>query len=181
MLVYKQCATNEGALTHTCDPCIEPELGNVRSFALIKEGTTIAIPFDLADWTAAVESGVIIIIPNSNGTFDGGSPKMGAGYGDDKERKLGDDYVLAVKDPAYAVNSDFWQAAEKEKWGVAFRSETQLHYVEKAVKITAKAPIEGDTESEVVWNLDAKWFSKTKPKISAFEPLVSLFKCFEIQ
>jgi len=180
MLVYKTCATDEDALVHVCDACETPELGRVRSFCLVKKGTVIAIPFALEAWTAAVESGNIIIIPNSSGTFDGGTPKVGNGYGDEKERKLGDDYVLAVKDPAYAANVDFWQAAELETWNICFRTETLLHYVNSDVKVTAKAPVEDDVESEIVWNVEAKWFSKNKPKASPSTPLVTLFKCFEV-
>jgi hypothetical protein len=181
MIVYKQCSTDESALVHTCDPCLVTELGNVRSFCLIKKGTVIAVPFTLEAWTAAVESGDIIIIPDSRGTFDGGTPKMGAGYGNEKERKLGSDYTLAVKDPAYVENVEFWQTAEKAgPWNIGFRSETQLHYVNSDVTITAKAPIAEDIESEVIWEVEAKWFSKDKPKVSAFAPLVSLFKCFEV-
>ena len=60
MIVYKQCATDETALTHSCSPCLDAEFGRVRSVCLIEEGTVIAIPFDLAAWTASVEAGDII-------------------------------------------------------------------------------------------------------------------------
>lgn len=180
MINYKTCATDDAALVHTCDPCEEPEYGNVRSVALIKDGTVLATPPTLIEWTAAVESGDIIVIPESRGTFDGGTPKMGPGYGDIKERKLGDDYVLAIKDPAYAANSAFWAAAEGQKWNLAWRTSSQLSYVDAKVSITAKAPVAEDIESEVIWEVEAKWFSGNKPKISSASTLMTLFKCFAI-
>jgi len=179
MITYKECVVG-GEMVHTCDPCLLPELGKVRSFCLIKKGTAVTAPFDLTEWTAAVESGDIIIIPESTGTFDGGTPKMGAGYGNKNERKLGDDYVLAVSDPTYLDNTEFWEAAEKETWNIAYRTEKVLHIVDADVTIAASAPVEADVDSEVVWNINATWFSKEKPKASLFEPIKSLFKCFEV-
>jgi len=180
MITYKTCATNE-ALTHNCDPCNEVENGGVRSVCLIKSGTEITIPLNLQEWTAAVEAGNIIIIPDSRGTFDGGTPKMGNGYGNRKEKKLGDDFVLAFKDPSFAPNSEFWADAEKiEDWNLAWRTDTQLFIAGSEATLTSKSPVEEDIESEVVWNVEAKWFSKNKPSVTPFAPVKSLFKCFEI-
>lgn len=180
MITYKTCSQSGADLIHTCDPCDNTELGRVRSVALIKKGTTITVPFDNAEWNAAIEAGNIIVIPRTTGSFDGGAPKTGNGYGDEKERKLGDDYVLSFKDPAYSANVDFWNAAEKETWNIAFRSKNFLQYVADDVKLTAKAPIEEDVDSEVVWNVEAKWFSQDKPKVSAVEPISDIFRCFDV-
>jgi len=180
MITYKVCESEIGALTHECDACASTELGNIRSFALIKAGTVLPSPATLIAWTALIESGDIIIIPESRGTFDGGAPKMGAGYGDEKERLLGHDYVLAVKDPAYKQNSPFWSAVEKEKWNLAWRTETQLSVVKAKATITAKAPVTEDIEAEVVWEVEAKWFSQEKPVISDAAELMPLFACFDL-
>ena len=75
-ITYKNCDVDGDALVHACDPCLGTELGGIRSFVLIKKGTVIAVPFVLASWTAAVEAGNVIIIPESNGTFDGGTPAV---------------------------------------------------------------------------------------------------------
>ena len=48
------------------------------------------------------------------------------------------------------------------------------------VTVTAKAPIEEDLESTVVWNVEAKWFSKTKPAVTPVSVIATLLKCFEI-
>lgn len=180
MIRYKSCAGAVGALVHQCDPCDTPELGRVRSLVLIKKGTAIKLPFEAEEWRNAIESGQIVIIPKTVGSFDGGTPKVGDGYGDEQERKLGDDYILSVKDPNYKDNKDFWQAAEGEVWNIAFRSETMLHYVKADCKLTAKAPIEEGLDTRVVWNIEVKWFSSTKPEASEVEPIRELFSCYEV-
>lgn len=179
-IVYKDCDAGEAALVYTCDPCLVPEMGRVRSIMLIKKGTTVTVPLNLSTFTASVEAGDIIVIPETIGSFDGGTPVIVPGYGDIKERKSGDNYILAIKDPHYANNTAFWAEAEKHVWNIAFRSETQLHVVTSDVTVTAKAPIEEDLESTVVWNVEAKWFSKTKPTVTPVSVIATMLKCFEI-
>ena len=81
---------------------------------------------------------------------------------------------------AYADNAEFWEEVERHTWNLAFRSETQLHYVDASVQIMTKAPVEEDLNSQVVWNAEARWFSKTKPVITPVAPIATLLKCFEI-
>lgn len=180
MIHYKTCAQTIGALTHVCDPCDTPELGRVRSLILIKKGTAIAMPLVKTDWQNAIEAGNIIIIPRTIGSFDGGTPVYGDGYGNETERKLADDYVLSVRDPNFADNTEFWEEAEKEVWNVAFVTETKLHYVNSDVRLTAKAPVEEGLETRVVWNVELKWRSQKKPKVVAFDTIADFLKCFDI-
>ena len=180
MIRYKTCAQTVGALTHTCDPCDTPEMGRVRSLVLIKKGTTIELPLSKTDWQTAIEAGNIIIIPKTIGSFDGGTPVMGDGYGNETERKLADDYVLSVRDPNYADNEEFWQEAEKEEWNIGYCTETLFHYVNATVRLTAKAPVEEGLDTRVVWNVELKWRSKTKPQATPIEPVAEFFKCFEV-
>lgn len=180
-LNYLSCTDNDAALVYTCDPCNTTEAGGIRSFILTKKGTTIAVPLNLSALTAQVEAGNVIIIPATRGTFDGGTPKMVAGFGNRKERRIGDDYVLQVKAPTYADNALFMSAIENEEdWNLAFATETQLHVVTADCTITTKAPVEEGLDSEVLWNIEAKWFSKTKPTITPLSPIATLLKCFEI-
>lgn len=160
-IVYKSCTPAVDA-DHFCNPCDAGEKGRVRSIVLIKKGTTIASPFTSEAWTALIEAGTVIIIPETSGTFDGGTPKMITGFGDVKEKKIGDDYVLTIKDPNYKENINFWEYAEKETWNIGFRTETQLMIANADVSITAKAPVEDDLETTITWQIEAKWFSSSK-------------------
>lgn len=181
MIYKKSCTSSIGALVHTCDPCDTPELGRVRSLILIKKGTTINFPLDITEWRAGIEAGSIIVIPKTIGSFDGGTPKTGDGYGDETERVLSYDYVLSVKDPNYAANVEFWSAAEGETWNVAWRTQTLLHYVDADCKLTAKAPTEEGLDSRVVWNVEIKWNSTSKPKVVAYDTIEELIDCIEVR
>ena len=146
-LIYKTCVDGDFDEAYTCDPCFMAENGNVRSLVLIRKGTAIAFPLVKFDWELQVGLGNIFIMPETRGSFDGGTPKYITGYGSVKEKKVGDDYVLSVKDPNYVDNVAFYQEAEKHLWNIAYLSETQLNYVAQDVTITAKAPIEEDLET----------------------------------
>ena len=178
---YLTCSENDANLVYTCDPCETVEGGGVRSFMLTKKGTTIEVPLNLSSLTAQVEAGNVIIIPATRGTYDGGTAKMVAGFGSRKERRIGADYVLTVKAPTYADNALFMEAVENiEDWNLAFATETQLHVVTADCTLTTKAPVEEGLDTDVLWNIEAKWYSKTKPVITPVSPITTLLKCFEI-
>ncbi len=181
-IIYKTCTISED-LTHTCDPCGEQEMGNVRSIVLIDpDAGFVSAPIVKATWEAAIEAGTVIIVPETRGSFDGGTPKYVPGYGNLREKLIGMDYMLPFKDPNLAANAEFWEGVEKKPyWHIAFRTATQLFLITDAeVHITAKSPVEEDVDTAVVWNCEAKWFSKTKPQILAVSPIIALFKCFEV-
>lgn len=169
MLIYKDCIEESEGLQYICDPCEITEGGGVRSLCLLKKGTTIPNPYTQLDIDILVGAGLMHVMPETRGSFDGGTPKMIAGYGDNKERNIGSDYVLQVKDPTFADNYAFWEAVEnKEDWNIAFRTETQLAVVYDDVTITTKAPAEEGIDTEVVWDIECKWFSKSKPTIQPY-------------
>lgn len=169
MLIYKDCIDESEGLQYTCDPCNETEGGGIRSLCLLKKGAVIPNPYVKADIEALVLANQLWVMAETRGTFDGGVPKMVTGYGDKKERQIGADYTLQVKDPIYADNYEFWQGVENvEDWNVAFRTETQLAVIYSDCTITTKAPAEEGLDSEVVWNIEVKWSAKIKPELIPF-------------
>lgn len=178
---YKSCAASESALVHTCEPCQTTEMARVRGVALIKPGTEINIPLSSTEWSTEILAGNIIIIPKVTGSLDD-AEKEGDGYGDEKSRLLGHDYTLTFKDPDYVSNKDFYEAAEKENWHVAFRTETQLHIVDNTkLTLVAKQTIDESLDNPIVWEVTMKWTSDTKPKMAAVSAVISYFECFDIQ
>lgn len=179
-------------LVHVCDPCGR-ELGRVRGVALVDGSfdldsliTKLKNPSTQAtaasDFEAAIENGQIHLISETNGTYDGGSPQTGDGYGDEETRLLGYLYTLTYKDPSYAGNKDFYERAEAEHWRVIWRTETLLHFADKPAGIQAIDPVEADLTSAVAWNVTATWKSKKKPDIAPLEPLAKYFEgCWATQ
>lgn len=178
---YKTCTAIQDDLVHICDACNDVEQGRIRSLFLIKPGTEITVPLVKADWETAILAGNIIAIPNVKGSSDGGSAITADGYGDKTERLLGYDYTLNIADPAYAANSDFYEAVEKQDWNLAYCTETLLHYVKEEVTVKATEPIEEGTDTEVVWKLELKFRCKSKPVKTPKSPIADLLRCFEVE
>lgn len=179
-------------IQHVCDPC-EREHGRVRGVVLFDAAynvealiakLTSGTPSDVEAaeqlFTAAVENGDAFLIPETTGTYDGGSPQTGDGYGDDDDTLLGYLYTLNFMDPSYAGNQKFWQQAERRHWRIAWRTETLLHFTDKPARVQAIDPVEQDLTSAVVWNTTATWKSKDKPAIAPIGPLAKYFEgCWE--
>lgn len=179
-IVYKTCSEVD-LVKPVCEPCGEREHGRIRSIAFIKKGTSLSNPAVVTEWNSGIEAGTILIIPETTGTFDGGTPKEGKGYGNKKTNILGYDYVLNISDPNYIGNAKFWDAIKKSgDYKVAFRTETQIHISDEVVTITPKNAIEEDIESEVVWQAEVKWFQKNLVVPNNAEALTDIFRCFEV-
>lgn len=184
--VYKSCTDDQEKLKHACDACGGVENGGVRGVALIDPDTEInTSEIDITDWTAGVSAGGIVPVPATRGSFDGGTAKTVDGFGWQTEKKVGDDYVLTFKDASsVAANRNLWQKAESRKWHIAFATDSLLYIVTDAeVTVSAKAAVEEALDSIITWEVEAKWFSKTKPVIVALPAsLKPLFAgCSEVE
>lgn len=179
-VIYKSCTPE--AMAHVCDPCMTTEGARVRGVLLFDTDSGLDETSTLNEFESGIESGKVHVIPETSGSYDGGTDKTGDGYGDETERKLGEDHVVTFNDPSFAGNRDFWQKAEKKKWHIAFRSETKLHVVADAkVRISAHAPVAESIDDAVVWNVTASWFSKDKPAVVDLEAFEDLFSgCPEV-
>lgn len=180
------CTDTSGeVLTHVCEPC-NRELGRVRGVIML-DGS-----FDVAEFTekmktaseeavalfeTAVENGTAVIISETTGTYDGGSPQTGDGYGDEENRLLGYLYTLSFKDPSYnEENKEFWENAERKHWYMCWRTETLFRIADVPANVQAIDPVEQDLTSAVAWNVTATWKSKNKPAIVPLEPLKKFFE-----
>lgn len=179
------CGASSGtALMHECDPCGR-ELGRVRGVILFDgsfdvNGLIEKIKADDSTVESLLETAILggqaHLISETTGTYDGGSPQTGDGYGDEENRLLGYQYTLNFKDPSYAPNAEFWEGVENSHWIVAWRTETLIHFADKPASIQAIDPVEQDLTSAVAWNVTATWKSKKKPVIVPLAPLAKFFE-----
>lgn len=154
----------DSALHHNCDPCEADELGRIRGVAYIKKDYVFADPTSPAEWTAAITAGSIIIIPKTNGSYDGGTPKEGPGYGDSPSVYIGSDFVLKYKDPNYKSNCAFYNGLKRSRnYKVAFLTETLIHISAKACVVLPKHPVADALDSKVEWDVEVKWTDKDFP------------------
>lgn len=191
MSLQRIICSEASTLVHECDPC-NRELGRVRSVLLIRSKQYLddlvdLIKADVANHSAEtekavvdefeklIEGGDLHLISETTGTFDGGSAQTGDGYGDEDSRLLGYQKTLTYKDPSYANNGDFYEAIEKEKWYIGWRTETLLHFADKPASFQAIDPVEEDLTSAVVWNVTATWKTKKKETLLPADTLEKYF------
>ncbi len=170
---------DEVDLAHQCDDCEDPELGRIRGIAFIKDDFAFSNAASYTEWFNGIASGDIIIVPFTRGSFDGGTPKEGTGYGDQATKYIGSDYSLTYFDPNYAINRDFYNNIKRfQNYKVAYKTETLVHITDKVCQVLPKAPVQDDITSEVVWEIMVKWSSQNEP--TPYTAPDAIFICFEV-
>ena len=190
-LVKKICGGDE-IPAHLCNGCIETEQGGIRGAAYIAAGympftaaglIDRAIVETLTFWETGIENGSIHVIPKTRGTFDGGTPVTGAGFGDLAEIVTGKTFTLTVIDPDHKDNEEFYAAMANAagSYHVAWRTGKELRISEKAVNIDPVDPIEEDVNSQVAWTANVTW-SQNRKTVQVFDlaPVKDIFECFEV-
>ncbi|MEX6689228.1 hypothetical protein QTN47_17090 [Danxiaibacter flavus] len=166
--------------THIFDPCpTNREYGRVRSAGFIKKtylATLLAAPTTDTAWKAGIESGDIIVIPETAGSFDPGDPKELKGYGNRKSSNGPRAQQLVFNDPNYTDNYQFYNALTNiTQFVVFFRTSSLVHIADEPAVIVAKDKVEDDLESEVTWEVTSKWDSINIPSIHDAANLASIF------
>lgn len=175
------CGEELGA--YVCNDCpdAEREFGRVRSAALIHEdylATLLAAPTLAATWQAGIDDGSIVIIPMTAGSFDPGDPAQLKGYGPHKNSNGPREQTLNWFDPNYGDNYSFYNTLTNVKNRVvAYLTSSKIHIADKPATFNPKNAVEDDIESEVVWNVAAKWTSVNLPTVHDASALTAIFAC----
>jgi len=164
MSVYYPSNCDDLVPDHICDPCEEIEQGRVRSVAFIKNTFDFTDPSNPTEWTNGFQSGDIILIPMTSGTFDGGAEVESAGFGDQATRLTGYNFQLQYQDPNYKLNCTFYNTLKNSRqYRVAYRTGSQIHINDTTVQVIPKNPVQDDINSSVVWDVLVKWSGKDVP------------------
>lgn len=163
---YNECDDSvDPHYSRTCDDVAEK--GRIRRGAWIHKSVVAAIlaaPTVLSTWETPVADGKVILLPELSGTFDGGTPKFGPGFGDQKEKLLGSDFKANLKDPVYADNFHHYASlAGKTSWHLAYCSESKIHITGVPVTISSKNPITENLDDDVIWETECSWFQFFTP------------------
>jgi hypothetical protein len=163
---------------HFCNECEPREHARVRSVAFVRKDFHFIDPSSPTEWQTGIDNKKIIVIPQTNGTFDGGSEVEGPGYGDQQSSLNGYNFQAVYNDPNYKFNADFYNSIKNSRnWKLAYRTETQTHLTENTVSIIPKNPVVEDLTGEVVWNVTVKWSDDDLPV--PFETPTGIFECFD--
>lgn len=176
--VYYPAGCEQEIGDHYCNNCEDLEHGRLRSAAFVANDFAFTDPTSPAEWQAGIQAKKIIIIPEVNGTFDGGSEVEAPGYGDQASKLTGYNFQAVFNDPNYKLNADFYNALKRSRnYRFAYRTETQTHLTENTVSIIPKNPVTDDIASEVVWNVTVKWSDGDLPV--PFDTPAGIFTCFD--
>ena len=167
---------------YVCDNCPDAEAGRVSAVAFVTksylDNTLIGNFSDLTKWTAGVSSGDIILIPECSGSYDGGSPTFGAGYGRKSQRLLGSEHKCTFTDANYLANESVYAALEVSgKWVCVMFTETLGHVANQPTSMFAKKEIKDDLKSEVVGIVECAWTEKAGAKAWAYVYPAGLLVC----
>jgi hypothetical protein len=180
-MAYYPSGCDENITAHTCGTC-GVELSRVRGTAFINKSYYPTLSTDFEDealWNAGISSGAIIVYPETQGEFDGGTPNMGQGYGDTEESLNSYTFLLSFKDPNYVGNRNHYNSVKGSRnFHVAFRSETVLAISDEPCTIVPKNPIANDLKVERTWDVEVKWTSDNFPEESAIP--ANLFTCYVV-
>lgn len=174
---YPDACANE-IPDHYCNECEPREHARIRSTAFIAKDFSFIDPSDPDEWEAGIAAKKIIIIPLTNGTFDGGSEVEGPGYGDQASSLNGYNFQAVYNDPNYGLNADFYNAIKNSRnQKFAYRTETKIHLTEVTVQVIPKNPVVEDLTGEVVWNVTVKWSDDDLP--IPYDTPAGIFECFD--
>ena len=152
---------------HVAVNCNSNENGRVRGVAFIHKDVTFIDPTDATEWTTYIAQKKIHIIPETNGSFDGGSPGEGPGYGDSVSTYTATAFSLKFKDPNLVSNRPFYNAIMKSRnYKIGWLTETQLWLGNKPCVVMPKPAVEDNLQSATVWDVEAKWTEENLPTFS---------------
>lgn len=164
MPVYYPSGCDTIVPDHYCDPCEDRELARVRSVAFIKNTFEFTDPTSPTEWQNGFASGDIILIPQTQGTFDGGAENEIAGYGDQDTAISGYKFTAEYRDPNYSNNCEFYNLLKNSReYRFAYRTSTKTHIANTTCQVIPKNPVENDITAEVVYVVTVKWADKDIP------------------
>lgn len=163
---------------HYCNECEPREHARIRAAAFVRKDFSFINPSDPDEWEQGIADKKIIIIPKTNGSFDGGSEVEGPGYGDQQTSLNGYNFQAIFNDPNYKLNADFYNAIKNSRnYKFFYKTETQGHLTDVAVQAIPKNPVVEDLTGEVVWNITVKWSDDDLPV--PFDAPAGVFECFD--
>lgn len=165
---------------HVITPCLtDRELGRVRTGGFIRKSylSTLLTGADNPQvWQDGIDSGDIIVVPDTAGTFDPGEPAELRGYGDRATTNGPRTMTLTFFDPDYKQNYAFYNGISKQTNLVPFyRTSSLVHIFDTVASIDARDPVEDDVESEVVWEVVCTVVSENLPSKHDLTPIASIF------
>jgi hypothetical protein len=176
-LYFLDCDTD----TIAFDPEQHNEYGRVRSVAFIRKAylqQILADPENLTKWTDGINSGDVIILERTAGSYDSGNPLKLKGYGKRLSTHGYRDMRLTFNVCCNKINYDFFNDLDKRTDYVpAFRTGSYMHIFASPADIMTKEEAQDDIESTVLWTIDCTVRNRDLPIKIDSSNLMTLFTC----
>lgn len=176
--IYYPSGCEDDLADHYCDDCPVPDNGRVSSVAFIANDFEFTDPSNPVEWATGIGLKKIIIIPKTNGTFDGGSEIEVPGYGRQASKLTGYNFVAVYNDPNYKTNATFYNGLKRSSnYKFAYVTGSSVHLTVPTVSAVPKNPVVDDVTSEIVWNVSVKWGDEDLPV--PYDIPAGIFDCFQ--
>lgn len=149
-------------VAYACANCDElVEHGRVRHAGSVKKdyiATLLADPLNPILWGAGILQGKIDLMPDVLGTWNGGVPKEGTGYGDQTSTIISFEHEVNFKDQRFKSNSAFYNRLAKSKDRIFFFvTETLVFFSTKAASFLPSSPVTENLEDKINFDVKVKW------------------------
>lgn len=159
---YPGCA--DSIIDPALSDCPEKELGDIRSIALVKKSFSFTDITNEAEWHAGIAAKNIYVFPYTRGSLEQAEFEQ-PGFGDEPTTIDSYDFNLNSFHPDYKATWSFWNSVNRSKnFKLAYRTHTQVHLTDGAVRINAKAPVSEDKKQAVLWNVSFKFTQSFAPQ-----------------
>jgi hypothetical protein len=147
------------------DPCAAPEGGRLRHVAFVAPGVQFADWGDPLEWQAKAAAGQVILIPNTQGTYNGGESVTTEGFGEARQVATGRNHSATYAHREVAGNTAFYDALNfQQGWQFVFATENLLWLTHAPALVKAGAPVEAGVDSMVKWSVTVEWSSRHNPQ-----------------
>ncbi len=172
------CPSSIGGYTNIC--CPAKELGRISMVALFTDAFIgFTAPTLLAEWTAGILAGTIILIQEVRGSSDGGSWTEEEGWGRKATSITAVEETITFTDQNYIANASNWNAIVRGTYTMAFFTETLCWMFDQPVATKATRPISEDPKSGVYGVIEMKVVQSAMPIPFVYPQ--ELVRCFGVQ
>lgn len=155
-------------------PCATPKNNKITYIAIIGTNATITDYGDSSQWLSDLNAGRIVLIKDTKGNFDGGTPTLSPGYGEQLERTTGIKHKISAMVRYVSENWEFINNLNKNipNKGIAFVSGNgatkELNVVKVACNFSTKNPVTDDLSTEKESGIEISWSSIDLPQPFAY-------------
>lgn len=169
---------------YNSDCCISTEFGRVRSVAFIRKAylqQILSDPENETLWQAGIDSGEIVVLTYTTGTFDSGTPQRYKGYGRRLSTHGPRTMQLNFFIPTDKNNFSFFDDLNfRTDYVPAFKTGTWLHICTSPADIVTKEVVEEEVDSVVLWSVECTIRQQNIPSKCDASLLASVFTCSNI-